>query len=195
MNYLAHLQLSPRDTHSLVGNLMGDFRKYIDTQDLPVKIRQGINNHCRVDKFTDNHDVVNNLRDIFSNRRRRYAGIIIDVTFDHFLSRYWYMFNSEQRTDFIRFAYGCLDGCTEIMPARMSHVVRYMIKEDWLGSYSEMAGIEQTLNRMSRRIRFENNLHGAAVEVRKYYKCLERGFLEFYPQLQEYTGRFELKEK
>lgn len=186
MNYLAHLQLSPRDPHSMAGNLMGDFRKYMGTGELPAGIRQGIINHCRVDKFTDTHDVVSDLRGVFSNHRRRYAGIIIDVTFDYFLSRYWDMFNSEKRTDFIRFAYERLDTCREFMPGRMSSAVQYMISEDWLGSYSELAGIESTLNRIARRIRFDNNLHGAIDEVRKNYVLLERGFLEFYPQLQQH---------
>lgn len=188
MNYLAHLTLSPRTTHALVGNLMGDFRKHVSAANLlPEDVLRGIENHCLIDKFTDKHPVICSLKNIFSKRRRRFAGIIMDVAFDYFLSCHWYDYQDEERTTFINHVYSCLrqGGC--YMPPRMQHVVHYMIVEDWLGSYADLSGIATSLNRMSQRIRFRNNLFGAVEEVQANYTELECGFLEFYPQLIEYV--------
>lgn len=188
MNYLAHLLLSPRETHAIVGNLMGDFRKHLKSENLPENLLQGIENHCRVDKYTDSHPVIKKLKAVFSKERRRFAGIILDVSFDHFLSRHWSLFNDENRTDFIQYVYGCLNQSKSVMPAKMQHAMHYMIEQDWLGSYAELTGIERSLNRMSHRIRFKNNLYGAIDEVKENDAVLEQGFLEFFPQLQKHIN-------
>ena len=189
MNYLAHLYLSPCSTHAIVGNLMGDFRKHITDTDLPEDILLGIENHCRVDRFTDSHAVVGELKQVFSSKRRRFAGIILDVAFDHFLSRHWHEFHDQERRDYIRYAYDCLQRGRGFMPSRMQHAVQYMITEDWLGSYVELDGIGNSLDRLSHRIRFRNNLHGAVEEVERHYSELESGFLEFFPQLIDHVYR------
>ena len=189
MNYLAHLHLSARSTQAIVGNLMGDFRKHITDTALPEDVLLGIENHCRVDRFTDSHPVIRELKHVFSSKRRRFAGIIMDVAFDHFLSRHWHGFHDDERTEFIGYVYSCLRQGSILMPPRMQHAVRYMIEEDWLGSYADLDGIDTCLNRIAHRIRFENNLYGAVEEVRQNYAGLERGFLNFFPQLIEHVNR------
>ena len=189
MNYLAHLFLSPRSTHAVVGNLMGDFRRHVRNNALPTEVLQGIENHCRVDRFTDSHVGIRGLKHVFSSKRRRYAGIILDVVFDHYLSRHWHTFRDEPRVDYIGYLYGCLQRGRGLMPPRMQTVVAYMIEEDWLGSYVDLAGIDTCLNRMSHRIRFDNNLYGAIEEVQANYNELEAGFLEFFPQLMEHINQ------
>lgn len=186
MNYLAHADLSFPDSLSILGNLMGDFRKYIRNADLPDRVMLGIENHCRVDRFTDNHPGIINLKKLFSRHRRRYAGIIIDISFDYFLSKHWHKFNDGARDIFIGYVYDCLDHCRALMPSQMQRVMHYMIEEDWMGSYARMSGIETSLDRISYRIRFENNMRGAIEEVESNYEELENRFLEFYPQLNKY---------
>ena len=187
MNYLAHLLLAQREAKTLLGALMGDFRKHVDVRELPEAILRGMEHHRAVDRYTDSHPLVRNLKSLFSQQRRRYAGIIIDISFDHFLSRHWQLFSAEHRSEFIDYVYDCLRQCRTSMPPRMQQAMHYMIQEDWLGSYVELAGVESSLNRLSRRIRFQNNLHGAIEEVAENYSGLERGFLEFFPQLQLYA--------
>lgn len=192
MNYLAHLHLSVPSTQAIVGNLMGDFRKHITDTSLPGEVLLGIENHCRVDRFTDSHPVILELKYLFSSKRRRFAGIILDVAFDHFLSRHWQVFHEQDRLDYIGYVYQCLQRGRKLMPARMQHAVHYMITENWLGSYINLDGIDTCLNRMSLRIRFKNNLHGAVEEVRGNYADLEQGFLAFFPQLIEHVNQHSL---
>ena len=183
MNYLAHLRLSPSDAESMVGNLMGDFRKFLDKEELPDAVKRGIENHLLVDKFTDSNEHVRNLKGLFSPERRRFAGIIIDVAFDHFLTRHWQKFSPDNLDDFIDESHINIQSMSKIMPQRMQHVMGYMIREEWLRSYSSLDGISDVLNRMSARIRFENKLAGAIEEVEMNYDELDQAFLLFFPQL------------
>ena len=188
MNFLAHLSLAERNRDSIIGNLMGDFRKYLSVEEIPDTVRQGIRNHQRVDKFTDSHEVVYALKETFSPRRRRYAGIILDVAFDHFLSVNWDRYNTEPREAFIKYSYSCLNSGLEYMPEKMQKTVCLMIREDWLGSYRQLSGIEIAINRLSRRIRFRNDLYGAVEEIQLNYKTLEQGFYDFFPALQRHVA-------
>ena len=171
----------------MLGNLMGDFRKYLRDTLLPDALQGAIAAHCRVDLYTDNHIIIKELKPIFSSPRRRLAGLIIDVSFDHFLSRHWQLFNCIERGEFIRKAYRCLSEQLWMMPPPMQRTVTAMIEQDWLGSYEQIEGVERALDGIARRIRFRNCLQGAGVEVRDNYATLENAFLEFYPQLQEYV--------
>ena len=183
MNYLAHLRLSRPDAESMTGNLMGDFRKYLNGQSLPRNVQLGIENHMRVDKFTDSNPQISELKKVFSSKRRRFAGIIIDVCFDHFLSQHWHRYSDESLDDFIERSHENILLQRDIMPNRMQYVVELMVKDAWLKSYANLAGIDEVLNRMSQRIRFENNLFGAIEEIREHYEQLEQCFLDFFPEL------------
>ena len=77
------------------------------------------------------------------------------------------------------------------MPPRMQRVTNHMLHEDWLGSYTDLAGVENSLNGVSRRIRFANNLYGAIAEVVENYHELEHGFLEFFPLLQTHMNQLQ----
>ncbi len=187
MNYLAHLRLSRPDAESMVGNLMGDFRKYLGDEVLPENVHRGIQNHVRVDRFTDSNQIIRDIKNLFSHERRRFAGIIIDVAFDYFLIHHWQMFSHEELDGFIDRTHSKISSKRDIMPVRMQQVVDYMIREDWLRSYSTLKGIDYTLNRISARIRFENKLAGAIEEIEVNYARLEQGFLEFFPQLLEHV--------
>ena len=194
MNYLAHLYLAQRDKHSIIGNLMGDFRRHLNGRALPEAIMLGIENHQRVDKFTDGHIAVRELKDCFTDKRRRFAGIILDLAFDHFLAVHWERYSTESREAFIGYCYSCLADGMDLMPERMQRTVNYMIREDWLGSYRDLSGIDVALNRLSRRIRFDNHLEGAVEEIESNYALIETGFRAFFPDLIErnYNARGDI---
>ena len=187
MNYLAHLALAKREPDILVGSIMGDFRKHLEDHELPPDVMAGIYQHQHIDRFTDTHQLVIDLKSLFSKQRRRFAPIIIDVTFDHFLSVHWHTFHSDDRVAFIRLCYQVLQEHTGHMPAPMQRMTQFMIMEDWLGGYMTLSGIATTLDRMAARIRFANRFDNAIEEVEANYARMEQVFLEFYPQLLEHT--------
>lgn len=196
MNYLAHLYLSQQNQAlSLLGNLMGDFCKGVDLRLLPAPVQRGISNHRAVDQFTDNHPIVRDLKTLFEGRLRRFAGVITDVVFDHFLIKHWSIFSQTALNVFIQRAYDSLWLHREWMPNHMVSVVERMIEQDWLIVYSTVEGVDMTLQRMSQRIRFENPLAESKVDIIKNYTKLDDGFLQFFPELIKYIDHIAIEVK
>ena len=119
MNYLAHLYLAEQSSEGLLGGLLGDFVKgrlddrYTDT------VRRGIALHRAIDSYTDAHPLHLESRNRIGRQRRRYAGIIIDVCYDHFLSRCWADYSSESLGCFTERVYDVLRQHQESLPDRL----------------------------------------------------------------------------
>lgn len=183
MNYLAHLFLSPPNDDIRLGNLMGDFVKGNRFSYLPDDIVKGIYLHRRIDKFTDNHQAVKSLKNTLSPDRKRFHGIITDITFDHFLARHWSHYSNDSLASFIKSNYQILSKNQAYMPERMQLMVQKMIEHDWLSQYQHVDAVSAAINGVSRRIRFENKLVGAGTEVVDNYHAYEQAFHEFFPEL------------
>jgi len=187
MNYLAHIYLAEESDESVIGNLLGDFVKGPVGDEFTPGIAKGIITHRKVDVFTDSHEKFLASKKLISPERRRFAGIIIDLTFDHFLSKNWSEYSSSELPLFIKETYELLARNRSILPEKLQAFLPRMIEEDWLGSYSELEGIGETMDRISRRLhrRFqrENTLAGAVEEVESNYSELERNFSSFFPEV------------
>lgn len=192
MNYLAHIYLAEESDESVIGNLLGDFVKGPVGDEYAPDIAKGIITHRKVDVFTDSHEKFLASKKLISPERRRFAGIIIDLTFDHFLSKNWSEYSSSELTVFINGTYELLARNRSILPEKLQAFLPRMIDEDWLGSYRELEGIGETMDRISRRLnrRFqrENTLAGAVEEVELNYIELEDNFREFFPELITYVN-------
>jgi acyl carrier protein phosphodiesterase len=78
----------------------------------------------------------------------------------------------------------------EILPQRLKTVLPRMIRQNWLGSYLTLEGVETTLNRISKRISRKNSLDGAMVEIQSHYVALEKNFLAFFPDLVAFAKSY-----
>jgi len=92
MNYLAHLHLGGQRPGQLLGSLYGDFVKGRLQGQFAPEVEAAIQLHRRIDVFTDRHPLVDVALGRFSDTRRRYAGIVLDVFFDHCLARDWALY-------------------------------------------------------------------------------------------------------
>ncbi|WP_371188337.1 ACP phosphodiesterase [Thalassotalea maritima] len=194
MNYLAHLYFAKPTTYSMVGNLMGDFMKGVDITELPTATAKGVLNHRLIDKYTDNHPIVRQLKPRITTERRRFAGLIIDVAFDHFLARHWQQYHSQPLPDFCQQVYDLLNQYPHSLPGRMPRVVESMSQDDWLSGYHRMQLTGQAIDSIAKRIRFNNNLAGAISEVELHYQAFEQAFLTFFPQLQAHVQHHNIEQ-
>ena len=190
MNYLAHLLLAENSTESRIGNLLGDFVKGgLTPSETPYSegIIQGIKTHRKVDRFTDSHPIYIRSKRRIDSVYRRFSGIIIDMSYDHFLANHWALFSDDKFEDFIDNIYDILKKNEQILPERLQTVIPIMMAEDWLGSYRTLEGIGLTFARLARRLKRNNNLATAGDELVNNYSELELDFLSFFPEAIAYV--------
>ena len=185
MNFLAHLCLANGDSGLMLGGLFGDFvRGRRALRAFPEPIRQGIVLHRYVDKCTDRSPVIKDLRRQFPREFRRYAGIIIDLAFDHELAVNWwrYMPGSLERFDVeIR---DLLRDNAEWVPEELTGFMRYADRYGLFSAYREKAVILQALAGVGTRLSRANPLHRVAEIWPELAPVFKPAFRQFFPQIQ-----------
>ena len=189
MNYLAHLYLSEATEDAWLGSLLGDFVKGPLDGRYSGDITRAIVLHRKIDTFTDAHPVVLQSKARISSQRRRYAGIMVDMFYDHFLAKYWDEFHEESLAEFTAKIYTVLEGRHAMLPARLQQIAPKMAQWHWLESYAEVGSIRTALDRMGQRLTRENRLLDSADELTEHYAGLETDFRAFLPQVREFAKR------
>ena len=189
MNYLAHLHLGGQRPGQLLGSLYGDFVKGRLQGQFDPEIETAIQLHRSIDVFTDRHPLVDVSLSRFSMTRRRYAGIVLDVFFDHCLARDWTLYADQPLEQFTSGVYRVLSAEAQL-PERLAQIAPHMVANDWLGSYQEFAVLEQVLRGISRRLTRPEELAAAMQELRVLYEPLSDDFRLFYPQLQDFAKSY-----
>jgi acyl carrier protein phosphodiesterase len=184
VNFLAHLYLSPATPEGWLGGLLGDFVKGpVDAAGYPAAVADAIRLHRAVDSFTDGHAHVLEAKARFAQGTRRYAGVVLDIAFDHFLARDWHRHHDVPLERFARDVYAALGSAPHALPERFARMLPWMVSQDWLVSYREPAGAIAALERMSRRLSDGSGLEAAAAELRSRYGEMESDFQRFFPAL------------
>ncbi|MGE5259121.1 MAG: ACP phosphodiesterase [Hyphomicrobiales bacterium] len=183
MNYLSHLLLAGGSEDALLGSLLGDFVKGSTGGRFNAAISEAILLHRKIDSFSDTHVITSRSRDRISPPRRRFAGIIIDVGYDHFLSRHWCRFSMVDLESFAERVYAVLRKNRDLLPERLSRILPRMIAENWLGGYMHLERVGDALDRIAGRLTRGARFMRAVNEIEDNYKALERDFLAFFPDL------------
>lgn len=189
MNYLAHAFLSGREPEILVGNMIGDFVKGSSILDrYPPRIRQGLELHRSIDAFTDRHRATAKAKNYFRNDYGLYSGAFVDVMYDHFLSNDPKFFpQDEQLRDFTREVFRVLHQYQFILPPDFAHMLQYMEKDNWLYQVRSIKGLEMGMNRLVRRMTYEDNGRKAyELTIRHYYE-LNQIYYEFIEDVENYV--------
>lgn len=187
MNYLGHLYLSPPGEDGLLGSLLGDFVKGPIADRYSGALAQAIALHRRLDSFTDSHPAVKLSKSRVSAPRRRYAGIMVDIFYDHFLARHWHDFHEEPLRVFCARVYEMLERRHDELPERLKMMAPSMARWDWFGSYAEVESIYGALNRISQRLKRENPLVDSADELLRNYAGMEGDFRRFLPDARAFA--------
>lgn len=193
MNFLAHLYLAGNNEGLLVGNFIADAIKGDQYKTYPEGIKEGILMHRAIDYFSDNNSVylqsVHRLQPVYG----KYSGVITDMFYDYFLTHNWDLFSPIDLKEFCKETYRILDLHKQDMPEESRIMLGYMIKHDWLYSYSKIEGIRRALEGMSSRMKYYFPMDEATLELEKNPTAYNKDFLEFFPLLIKHIAPHKAK--
>jgi acyl carrier protein phosphodiesterase len=191
MNFLAHIYLSGTNPKTMVGNFIGDFVKGRNVlEQFEPEIARGIELHRSIDQFTDHHPVVQISKVRLRPKYRHYAAVIVDVFYDHLLSRFWSDYHGETLEKFSHDTYRTLQQNWDVLPAQVKNLLPYMIKDNWLLNYGTFTGIERALTGMSRRTRHNSRMDESIHDLRENYEAFKSEFQLFFPDLVTHSQLF-----
>ncbi len=162
MNFLAHLWLTDRAGLPLAGAILGDVLRGPMPPAMPEPLARSVMLHRRVDAHTDRHPRVVAAREGFAPGARRYAGIVLDLLYDHVLAGDWAAHAAQPLEQFAHRAGREVAegrrwfehaGDTAPDPARFSALLQ---------SYATASGMDFAIQRTAGRLRRPQGLLDAA---------------------------------
>jgi len=187
MNYLAHIYLSGDSDEIILGNFIADFVKGNKYLNYPEQVAFGIRLHRSIDLFTDQHPDVRKCIDLVRPGYGRYAGIVIDVFFDHFLAANWNKYSDYTLRQFSKHAHAVFLSNFMLLPMRVKQFLPFLIQNKRLESYAHRENMVQVLEIMSRRTSLPANSEWAMQILNQEYDQFEALFRSFFAELIEYV--------
>ncbi|MDN3520833.1 ACP phosphodiesterase [Halomonas ramblicola] len=180
MNFLAHAWLARGGSDDfLYGNLVADGVKGRDLSAWPAAVAEGIRHHRRVDAFVDAHPVSLEARRRAPQERRRYAGIALDLVWDHFVARELGLASRE--SPLVRRSYRLL--AERPAPDRLAAMAPALVAQDWLHRYADFAFTCRAVQGLGQRLSGPNRLAELVPWLEADYAALEADFRRLWPEV------------
>ncbi|RYJ38149.1 Acyl carrier protein phosphodiesterase [Flavobacterium anhuiense] len=190
MNFLAHIYLSGDNDLIKIGNFMADGIRGKQFEHFPEDVQKGILLHRFIDTYTDSHDIFRTSTKRLHDRYHHYAGVIVDIVYDHFLAKNWEKYSDEKLELFVKRFYHSLHDNYDILTEKTQGLMPYMIERNWLLSYRTTEGIQHILTQMDRRSKNVSQMQFAVEELTEFYDEFEEEFTLFFEEM-----RAQAKEK
>lgn len=190
MNFLAHLFLSGNNPEILIGNFIADSVKGKGIFGYDIAVQQGIHLHRAIDSFTDSHPVCLKSKARLTERYRKYAGVVADMFYDHFLSANWKDYSSESLDHFVERIHLILMKNYPILPEKSQRFVAYMNKFNWLKGYGTFEGLGRALAGMAIRTPFKSGIENAVSDLKNDYPLYKSEFEMFFPEVSEFAKKW-----
>ena len=189
MNFLAHIYLSGNSEGLIIGNYIADGVKGRQLDVFHNEITKGIILHRKIDTYTDTHAIVEKSKARLRPVYRKYASVIIDILYDHYLAANWKNYSDVPLFEYTKNIYGLIKKHEHILPEKSKLFMQYMIKNDILNAYRNLNGVEEVLKGMAQRTSFESNMNLSIKEIKEYYFLFEEEFFQFFPDIQKYVNQ------
>ncbi|WGD34238.1 acyl carrier protein phosphodiesterase [Olleya sp. YS] len=187
MNFLAHIYLSNNNKMVTIGNFIADGIRGKKYKEYPKDIQTGILLHRQIDTFTDAHPTVRKSTKRLHKNYGHYAGVIVDILYDHFLAKNWEQYSDIPFAEYVDDFYDTLQDNFEILPPRIQKMLPHMLADNWLLSYATIEGITKVLEGMNRRTKNRSQMNLAVNELETFYKEFEAEFTSFFKELIEFS--------
>lgn len=190
MNYLAHIYLSGANRQVRIGNFIGDAVKGNAYQHYPGDWQQGILLHRRIDAFTDAHPLVRAAveegRAVFG----RYAAVVTDIFFDHFLAKEFPCYAGMSLNRYAWSFYAVLLWHYRQLPPRFQGFLWHFIATNRLARYATFEGIQQSLAIMAEYRGLQVDPAEAVAYLQLHFESLHASFCSFFPAVQQMCRQF-----
>ena len=187
MNFLAHIHLSGENEFIKIGNFMADGVRGKQYDNFPSEIQKGILLHRAIDTFTDAHPLFRQSTKKLHSRYHHYAGVIVDMYYDHFLAKNWSDYHNESLAIYSEKFYQSLLDNHSILTSKTQHLLPYMVEYNWLVNYQSVPGLERILSQMDHRTKNQSLMRFATEELVAHYDEFEAEFLLFYKEVQLFS--------
>jgi acyl carrier protein phosphodiesterase len=188
LNFLAHIFLSGDNPEVKLGNFFGDFVKGSQLDHFPVRVKQGILMHRRIDEFTDNHPVFKESVLLLKPAFGRYAGIMADMYYDHLLA---VSFDQYSKLPLRRFACQFYFHALlryPLLPPRIKRFIFHFVSTNRLVKYASYDGLQASLEIMRTRKSAAIQPEVAIVVLDKHFSELQHQFEAFFPEIMAFAG-------
>lgn len=176
MNHLAHLYFSGPQPELQVGGLLGDFVKGPLRARYPAGIEAGIRRHRRIDALCAGLPAIHTLVATVPPPWRRYAGIAIDLAFDHLLARQWTQFHRRPLHKLCADFYGALTAHRQWLPAAALRFCDLAPQQRWLERYDDEDLMQEILDHIGQRLRHPRSLKPLWRQLQADPRALEAAF-------------------
>ncbi|WP_434513732.1 ACP phosphodiesterase [Dechloromonas sp. ARDL1] len=190
MNFLAHAVLAGADPALIVGGVVGDWIKGPLPGPLPSDLARGVALHRAIDSHAETHPAFQRSRQRVAVDRRRYAGVLVDIFYDHLLARDWARLRPMPLERYCTEVYRHIDARLADLPEQARPAMNLMAREDWLRSYADLAGIADVLQRMARRARQPNPLAGGEQAFAADAAGFGEDFAHWFADAQDFVARW-----
>ncbi|KVV15255.1 ACP phosphodiesterase [Flavobacterium sp. TMP13] len=189
MNFLAHIYLSGDNDLIKIGNFMADGIRGKQFETYPTLIQKGILLHREIDTYTDAHPVFRQSTKKLHENYHHYSGVIVDIFYDHFLAKNWSIYSDEKLEDYVQRFYTSLHDNYELLSERTQKLMPIMIRENWLGIYKSIEGMQHILTQMDRRTKNLSKMQFATTELISNYDIFEADFTLFFEDLRNHCAK------
>ncbi|WP_072682650.1 ACP phosphodiesterase [Arcobacter sp. LA11] len=192
MNWLAHIFLSEQNIDFQIGNYLADPLKGRVWEDATIHLKNGVATHKSIDSFTDSHLIVSK-----SKARLREKGllksIIIDITYDYFLTKNWNTFSNISFEKFTHDFYTQANQRLDFLPDNAKESVNRLIKFNILNKYQTIEHLEKAFERfdkrLSKKLASRDTASSYFEAVEKNIIELEKDFMIFFPELCKHVRK------
>ena len=192
MNFLAHSLFGFNNSELIAGQFCGDFVRGSDLSGFPVGVERGIRLHRYLDRYTDTYPALSVARQTMPSVPRRFAGIVVDVMFDHHLAHHWASVSDLSLQLHEERVLAALNLHEAHLPQPLKRFMQVLEREKILQNNIHLASIELTLARIARRSSRFASLALNVQQLASLRDALVDPFNSFYPDLLEAASGYLL---
>ena len=185
MNHLAHALLADAGgIEFALGSALGDFVHGRPDPAWSAARCAGLRFHRAIDGYTDAHPEVVAARNLFVPPMRRYAGIMLDVWFDHLLVRGWDRYGTgESLAHFSHRWLALLDARAAEFPESLCAFLVWMHAHGLPAGYGDEATLDEVFHALALRLSRPSPIGDALPALRAQADALQQRFDAFFPRL------------